>query len=99
VVSGQVQNLRPGGSRPMVLTVRNPNSVAIKVTSVTVAAGAAGSSCPASALTLPRWTGGLVVPKRGTASLTVNVGLKPTAPDTCQGARWPLTFGGTAVKP
>ena len=99
VVSGQVQNLRPGGSRPMVLTVRNPNSVAIEVTSVTMAAGPAGPSCPASALTLPRWTGGLVVPKRGTGSLTVAVGLKPTAPDACQGARWPLTFGGTAVKP
>jgi hypothetical protein len=99
VVSGHVQNLRPGASRPMVITVRNPNSVAIRVTSVTMAAGTAGPSCPASALTLRPWTGGLVVPKRGTASTTVDVGLKPTAPDACQGARWPLTFGGTAVKP
>jgi len=98
VMSGEVQNLRPGGSRPMVITVRNPNSVAIRVTSVTVAAGTAGPSCPASALTLPRWTGGLVVPKRGTATLTVNVGLKPTVSDACQGARWPLTFAGAAVK-
>src|SRR6186997_2575184 len=38
VVSGQVENLRPGGSRPMVLTVQNPNSVAIQVTSLTVTA-------------------------------------------------------------
>jgi hypothetical protein len=98
VVSGSVENLRPGGSRPMVLTVRNPNSVAISVRSVTVAAGAAGPSCPASALTLPRWTGRLTVPKRGTATLSVDVALEATAPDACQDARWPLTFGGSAVK-
>jgi hypothetical protein len=98
VVSGQVENLRPGGSRPMVLTVRNPNSVGIRVTSLTVRAGAASAACQASSLTLPQWTGSLVVPKNGTATLTVNVALKSTAPDACQGARWPLTYGGTAVK-
>jgi hypothetical protein len=98
VVSGQVENLRPSGTRPMVLTVRNPNSVGIRVTSITVRAGAASASCQASLLTLPQWTGSLAVPKNGTAMLTVNVGLKPTAPDACQGARWPLTYGGTAVK-
>jgi hypothetical protein len=98
VVSGHVEDLRPGGTRPMVLTVRNPNSVAIRVTSVTMAAGAAAPGCPASSLTLPQWTGSLRVPKRGTASLTVDVHLKPGAPNVCQGARWPLTYGGTAVK-
>jgi hypothetical protein len=98
VMSGQVENLRPGGSRPMVLTVRNPNSVGIRVTSLTVRAGAASVACQASLLTLPQWTGSLVVPKNGTATLTVNVALRPTAPDACQGARWPLTYGGTAVK-
>jgi hypothetical protein len=98
VVSGQVENLRPGGSRPMVLTVRNPNSVGIRVTSLTVRAGNASTACQASSLTLPQWTGSLVVPKNGTGTLTVQVSLKPTAPDACQGARWPLTYGGTAVK-
>jgi hypothetical protein len=98
VVSGQVGDLRPGGSRPMVLTVQNPNSVAIRVTSITVAAGAAGPGCPGSSLTLPQWTGSLQVPKRGTASVTVDVALEPSAPDACQGADWPLTYGGTAVK-
>jgi len=98
VVSGQVEDLRPGGTRPMVLTVRNPNSIGIRVTSLTVRAGAASAGCSASSLTLPQWTGSLVVPKNGTATLTVQVGLKPTAPDACQGAQWPLTYGGTAVK-
>jgi hypothetical protein len=98
VVSGQVENLGPGGTQPMVLTVRNPNSVGIRVTSLTVRAGAASVACQASSLTLPQWTGSLVVPKNGTATLTVNVVLEPTAPDACQGARWPLTYGGTAVK-
>ncbi len=98
VVSGHVEELRPGGTRPMVLTVRNPNSVAIRVTSLTVTAGSA-PGCPASTLTLPQWTGSLLVPKKnGTATLTVNVHLKPSAPDACQGARWPLTYGGRAVK-
>ena len=98
IVSGQVENLAPGGSRPMVLTVQNPNSVALRVTSLTVTASAATTSCPASALNLPQWTGSLLVPKNGSASVTVDVGLKPTAPNACQGARWPLAYGGTAVK-
>src|SRR5215208_7086702 len=98
VVSGQVEGLRPGGTLPMVLTVRNPNSVAIRVTRLTVTAAAAAAGCPASSLTLPNWTGSLQVPKDGTASLTVNVTLKATASNACQGARWPLTYGGTAEK-
>jgi hypothetical protein len=98
VVSGHVEELRPGGTRPMVLTVRNPNSVAIRVTSLTVTAGSV-PGCPAAALALPQWTGSLLVPKKnGTATLTVDVQLRPSAPDACQGARWPLTYGGTAVK-
>jgi hypothetical protein len=98
VVSGNVEDLRPGGTRPMVLTVRNPNSVAIRVTSITVSAGGAGGGCTAASLTLPHWTGSLQVPKRGTAAVTVDVALKPTAPDACRGAQWPLTYGGAAVK-
>ena len=99
VVSGQVGNLAPGASRPMVLTVRNPNNVAIRVTSLTVTASAASPSCPASALALPSWTGSLLVPENdGTASVTVNIGLEATAPNACQSARWPFAYGGTAVK-
>jgi hypothetical protein len=98
VVSGHVEDLRPGGSLPMVLTVENPNSVAIRVTSITVQASAASTGCPASALTLPNWTGSLFVAKDGTATLTVDVALKATAPDACQGATWSLRYGGTAVK-
>ena len=98
VVSGRVEGLRPGATRPLALTVENPNSVPIRVTSITVAAGAAGPGCPGSSLVLPRWTGSLAVPKRGTASLSVDVRLLGGAPDACQGAVWPLTYGGTAVK-
>lgn len=98
VVSGQVENLRPGGTQPMVLTVRNPNSVGIRVTSLTVSAVSASTTCQASYLTLPQWTGSLVVPKKGSSTLTVQVSLKPAAPNACQGARWPLSYGGTAVK-
>ncbi len=99
IVSGHVENLAVGGSRPMVLTVQNPNSVAIRVTSLTVSASAASSACPASALNLPQWTGSLLVPEKGgTASVTVTVGLKSTAPNACQNARWPFAYGGTAVK-
>jgi len=98
IVTGQVTSLDPGVNRSLVLTVRNPNNFAIRVTSVTVAASAASSSCPAGALTLPSWTGSLLVPKDGTTTLTLQLLLKATAPDACQGATWPLTYGGTAVK-
>ena len=98
VVSGHVTGLRPGGTKALNLTVRNPNSVAIRVTSLTVGAAQAAPGCSASRLELPAWAGSLPIPKRGTASLTVHVQLKPGAPDACQGATWPLTYGGTAVK-
>ena len=98
VVSGRVEGLRPGGTRSLALTVQNPNSVAIRVTSITVAAGTARPGCPGSSLVLPQWTGSLPVAQRGTASLSVNVRLPAGAPDACQGATWPLTYGGTAEK-
>ena len=98
LLTGQVENLRPGAAQPMVVTVRNPNNSPIRVTSVALHATAASATCPASSLDLPTWTGSLLVAKRGTATVTVDVGLKPGAPSACQGATWPVTYSGSAVK-
>jgi hypothetical protein len=98
IASGQVEDLRPGATQPMVVTVRNPNNSPIRVTSVTMHAAAASGACPASSLDLPAWTGSLLVAKRSTATVTVDVGLEAGAPSECSGAIWPLTYSGSAVK-
>ncbi len=98
VVSGQVLGLHPGAVKPLVLTVRNPNSLAIRVTSISVTVGAAGATCPATTVVVPRWSGSLLVPRDGTAAVTLSSRMSASAPDGCQSATYPLSYGGSAVK-
>ena len=98
VVSGNVVGLHPGAVKPLVLTVRNPNSVAIRVTSINVAVRAAGATCPATTVVVPGWSGSLLVPRDGTAMVTVSSRMSASAPNGCQSATYLLSYGGSAVK-
>ena len=98
VVSGHVVGLHPGAVKPLVLTVRNPNSVAIRVTSINVTVRAAGATCPATTMVVPRWSGSLLVPRDGTAAVTVSSRMSASAPNGCQSATYVLSYGGSAVK-
>lgn len=96
--------LYPGASRPLTLTIANPNSFDIVVTSVIVTVGAGtrdGSPtwCPGSAISVSGLPGEFPLEGKGTTTKIVTLSMDNTAPDACQGVVWPLTYGGSAVKP
>lgn len=98
-ISGSVRDLYPGGTVPLVLTLTNPNTVAIRVSSLTVAVSAAGRACPASALDVSAYVpGSVVVPGNGTATATLQVRMTSDSPDGCRATSFRLTYSGTAVK-
>jgi len=97
-IAGSVAGLYPGHTVPMVLIVTNPKSFSIVVTSITTTVGDASAACPASNLSVTAFSGQLLVPGLGSANTTVQVGMAQSATDTCQGATFPLVYGGLASK-
>jgi hypothetical protein len=92
--------LRPGGAADLVVTVSNPNSASVTVTSLALAgsiAPSAGCSTPGVSVSLPGSTA-LVVPAGGNASLTVTnaVTMTTASSSDCQGATFsiPLQANG-----
>jgi hypothetical protein len=97
-IRGSVKGLYPGKSKPLVLTVRNPQAFAIVVTSITTSVGTPNAGCASINLEVTQFAGNLPVPAKGTAKVTVTATLSHSAPDACQGAVFPLTFSGTATQ-
>lgn len=107
---GSLGTLFPGApAQSLPLTIANPNSVPILVTSITVSASSSPPGC-ASAENLIL-TGAsassaspIQVPANGSISLpgpdgsAPTIGLRdlPVSQDACQGAQFPLSFSGTA---
>lgn len=96
-VTGQ---LRPGGSADVLVTVSNPNSAPVTVTSLALAGSitaSAGCSTPGVTVSLPGSTA-LVVPAGANASLNVTNGVSMTTASSsdCQGATFsiPLQANG-----
>jgi hypothetical protein len=98
-ISGSVAGLYPGLSRPLVLTVTNPKTFAIVVTSITTAVQDAGPACTTSSLSVGAFSGQLAVPGSGSATTAVVAGLSLTAPDACSGATFSLVYSGVARRP
>lgn len=107
---GSLGALFPGApAQPLPLTISNPNSVPILVTSITVSAGSSPPGC-ASAENLilsgasASSASPIHVPANGSISLPGPGGSAPTialrdllvSQDACQGAQFPLSFSGTA---
>jgi hypothetical protein len=97
-IAGDIGGLYPGASRQLVLVVSNPQHFSIVVTSIQTVVGNASTSCSGSFLSVGTFAGQLQVPGNGHASVTVAVTLSHAAPDACQGAVFPLTYHGSAVK-
>ena len=96
---GPLRGLFPGGSEKLVLKVTNPNSFRIVVRSITVDAEDAGDDCVASNLITRDYVGPPVgVPKNGIRRVSVEISMRRNSSDGCQGATFPLVFGGTATK-
>ncbi len=96
-IQGAVTGLAPGATRPLVLTIDNPNSQAIRVQTLSVQVAAANASCPGSAVSVGAFTP-LTVEGRSTATTTVDVHLADSVANACSAATWTLSYSGTAVK-
>jgi hypothetical protein len=97
-ISGSAGGLMPGSPTPLRVTVANPESQAIRLTSVTATAGSAGSACPASLLTISTFSGTpeTIVAGRGQAVIELTVKLSAQAPNACKKVSFPLTYAGKA---
>lgn len=107
---GSLGPLYPGApAQPLPLTIANPNPVPIFVTGITVGGGAGPSGCGSAEnliLTGASASGAspIEVPANGSIGLPGAAGSAPmiglrdlsVSQDACQGARFPLSFSGTA---
>jgi hypothetical protein len=96
-ITGSVGGLFPGKTFALTLTVANPHTVAITVTSITTTVGAASLHCGANRITVTAFAGHLVVHAGKKAKAVVHVTLAHTAPNTCQGAHFPFHYRGLAT--
>ena len=97
-ITGSATGLYPGATKSLPLTIHNPYHFAIYVKSITVTAGNASLSCPASNLVTSNFTGNRRVPRMGERTVVVPIQMVSGAPDACQDATFPLTYSGTATK-
>jgi hypothetical protein len=98
-IAGSVGGLYPGQSKPLVLTVKNPQGFKIVVTSMTTKVKNASATCPASNLTVSAFSGQLAVPANGSAKTSVVVTMAKSAPDACKAVTFPLVYSGLAKRP
>lgn len=98
VVSGNVDGLGPGVTRPLALRLQNPNNTAIYVESVVVTVGNSSTGCTGSNLRVGALPARVFVLGRGSAQASLPVTMLGSAPAACEGATFPLTYGGSAVK-
>ncbi len=96
--SGAVRGLYPGGSKRMWVTVRNHTTIDLRLVSLRGVAASDREGCPASAVKVRRLRGQPVVPARDRIAVRVRVRLRPSAPDACQGVRFPIVFQVQAVR-
>jgi hypothetical protein len=97
VVKGKVKGLYPGSSKPLKLRVTNPNDGPITVKLVTVKVRSTTVACPSSAVKATKFKGNKRVGAHRTTKIKVKIRMKATTPDTCQGARFRLIYGGKAI--
>jgi hypothetical protein len=97
-----VRGLYPGVTRPMTVKIKNPYGFSIKVPKVTAKVAATttvpGCSGVAANLTIKVPKGALVIPKRKTKSLLLQIVMPSTVANACQGAAFKITLSARAKK-
>jgi len=99
IITGKVSGLYPGSTFPLVLTVTNPYSFAITVTSITTTVSNASSTCLAANVNVSSFSGHLLVGAGKTAKTAVTAKMLHSAPNPCQGVVFPLRYSGLALVP
>jgi hypothetical protein len=97
-VQGRVGGLYPGALKTMRVKVRNPYAFPIRIRRLRASVGAARPGCTAANLQVRRARANVVVRPRRTVRVRLRVRMRPSAPEACQGARFPLRFRATAVR-
>jgi hypothetical protein len=97
-----VRGLYPGVTRPMTVKIKNPYAFSIKVPKVK-AKVASTTSVPgcggvAANLRVKAPKGALVIPKRRTKSLVLQIVMPSTVANACQGAAFRITVSARAKK-
>jgi hypothetical protein len=88
--SGHVRGLYPGATERMPVLVRNRNSHPVRVRWVGATSRDARPGCSRRELVVRPSRRRVVIPARAARTVTIGIGLRATAPNACEGARWPL---------
>jgi len=109
-ITGAFEGLYPGMSGPnakLTISAANDNNFAIVVQSLTATAtavDAAHSSCPLTltnnvpTVRVTSFNGNLTIAQNTSAQQKLDLTMDAGAPDSCSGATFTLTYGGTAIK-
>ena len=97
-ITGHVTGLLPGAHGRLRLKVHNRHRFKIRVTSIKTRVGDPSAACRASNVSVRRFRGHKKVPGRHSRRIRVRIRMAASAPDACQGARFPLTYKGRAVR-
>ena len=91
----QYSGLYPDADVSVPVTVHNPASYRLAVHTAQVRVGDASAACSAANLEASSYSGDVVAPPHGDATIPVRMHMVATAPDACQGATFPLSFTGS----
>lgn len=97
-ISGNVRGLYPSKTRSLVLTVTNRLRSSITVRSITTSVSNATASCTSGNVAVTKFSGSLVVAAGKTAETTVYATMAKSAPNVCQGKKFPFHYAGMATE-
>ena len=92
LISGHVKGLYPGRTTKLRGRVHNPGSRAVLVTHVSAAVGKTGQACGSKFLKVRRSRGTVRVAAHDRHKVILKVTMLAGAPESCQGATFPLRF-------
>jgi len=87
--------LYPDADVTVPVTVHNPKAYDLAVHTAAVRVGDASAGCSAGYLEASSFSGDVVAPAHGDATIPIRMHMLASAPDTCQGATFPLSFSAS----
>jgi hypothetical protein len=92
VVRGHVRGLYPGARKRIRVVVRNRANMVVLLDGLYVRVTDASASCAAANVRVRRFRGSKPIPAGGHRRFRLRVRMRASAPNACQGARFPLMF-------
>jgi hypothetical protein len=97
-IAGSAAELYPGHTAQLKLTVTNPWTFGIVVTSLTVVVHNASVDCTGTNLVASAFAGKLSVAAHRSAKVILHLSMHQSAPNACEGVRFPLWYRGLAKR-